>query len=33
MELQNRRLTHTLRFALVRLDDEPAAHLAPVMRS
>ena len=30
MELQNRRLTHTLRFAPVRLDDEPAAHLAPV---
>jgi len=24
------RLTHTLRFAPARLDDEPAAHLAPV---
>jgi hypothetical protein len=28
MELQNRRLTRTLRFATVRLDGEPAAHLA-----
>jgi|LGVF01.1.fsa_nt_gb hypothetical protein len=30
MELRNRCLTHTLRFAPVRLDDEPVAHLAPV---